>query len=308
MKNQSINSSFTQNDAVDIRFIFKVWLRWIWILIPLVLIGLFFGYRDLKNFNPLYEAKIVIANNEGKSRQSSQISQLLFAFSNSESDLSTNLSRLKLTLESPSLAKRLQDKYNLLPEVFSTSWDSKLDKWIIPSGKEFESSESRKAFFKQAQWTKPDIESLAGFIAGSIEFEETPLGFIEVVFSHKEKNKANEYLKMVYFEADSLIREKDQMYVNERLKYLLKKLNVEKRVDQRQILITLLKEEQNRLMLLDSSEPYAAKIIEPVYVSKTPTAPNIRFMFGLPIIISVFFGFMILTLYALFIHESPNRR
>ncbi len=308
MKNQNTSSSFTHNDAVDIRFIFKIWIRWIWILIPLILIGLFFGYRDLKNFSPLYEAKIVIDNNEGKSRQSSQINQLLFAFSNSETDLNTNLSRLRLILESPFLAERLQEKYNLLPEVFSESWDSKSGKWIVPSGKDFESSESRRAFFKQPNWTEPDIESLAGFISGSIEFEETDLGFIEVIFSHKEKDKAKKYLEMVYFEADSLIREKDQIYVNERLKYLLKKLNVEKRVDQRQILITLLKEEQNRIMLLDSSEPYAAKIIEPVYVSRTPTAPNIRFMFGLPIIISIFFGFMILTLYALFISESPNRR
>ncbi len=308
MKNQNTSSSFTHNDVVDIRFIFKVWLRWIWILIPLILIGLFFGYRDLKNFRPHYEAKIVIANNEGKTRQTSEISQILFAFSNSESGLSPKLSRLKLVLESPFLAERLQEKYNLLPQVFSESWDTKSGEWMIPSGKDFERSESRRAFFKQPKWTEPDIESLAGFISGSIEFEDTDLGFIEVIFAHKDKNKAKEYLEMIYFEADSLIREKDQLYVNERLKYLLKKLNVEKRVDQRQILITLLKEEQNRVMLLDSSEPYAAKIIEPVYVSRTPTAPNIRFMFGVPIIISIFFGFMILTLYALFIIESPNRR
>ena len=54
---------------------------------------------------------------------------------------------------------------------------------MIPSGKDFERSESRRAFFKQPKWTEPDIESLAGFISGSIEFEDTDLGFIEVIFA-----------------------------------------------------------------------------------------------------------------------------
>ena len=312
MKNQSNNIS--SNDVVDIRFILRIWIKWIWIVIPLILIGLFFGYRDLKKFDPQYEAKIIIKGEEssGPAMGGAQISQLLLdqqiVFSNNYLNNASSISKLKLIMQSPTLARRLQNKYNLLQEIFETSWDKDSEKWIVPSGKEFERTESRKAFFKQVPWSKPSIESLAGYISGSIKFVETPLGFIEVIFAHEEKEKAKNYLELIYFEADSLIREKEYRYVNERQKYLSQKLNTERKIEQRQILLTLLKEEQNKLMLLDSSEPYAAKIIEPIYVPNTPTSPNIRTMFGLPIIISIFFGFAVLTLYAIFISESPNRR
>ncbi len=312
MKNQNKNISNINNDAIDIRFIFWVWVKWIWIIIPLVLIGLLFGYRDLKKFEPVYEAKIIIKGEESPNASlgGAQISQLLFdqSFFSSNFDKDSGINKLKLIMRSPILAKRLQDKHNLLQKIFSESWDNNSEDWIVPSGKEFERSESRKAFFKQTPWTKPSIESLAGYIAGSIEFDETPLGFIEVIFSHEEKEKARNYLEFIYFEADSLIREKEYKFVNERQKYLLKKLNTERKIEQRQVLLSLLKDEQNKLMLLDSSEPYAAKIIEPIYVGNNPTSPNIRMMFALPIIISIFFGFAILTLYAIFISESPNRR
>ncbi len=314
MKNQINNTSNIYNDVVDIRFIFRVWIRWIWILIPLILIGLFFGYRDLKRYEPQFEAKIIIKGEEasGPAMGGAQISQLLLdqqiVFSNNYLNNTSNIGKLKLIMKSPTLAKRLQDKYNLLPEIFSTSWDKNSGNWKVPSGKKFERSESRKAFFKQVPWSAPSIESLVAYISGSIKFVETPLGFIEVIFTHKEKEKAKNYLELIYFEADSLIRENEFKYVNEREKYLSQKLNTERKIDQRQILLTLLKEEQNKLMLLDSSEPYAAKIIEPIYVPNIPTSPNIRIMFGLPVIISIFFGFAILTLYAIFISESPKRR
>ena len=50
---------YTSEDIIDLRYILIVWFKWIWIAIPLILIGIYFGYRELKSFAPVYEARLI---------------------------------------------------------------------------------------------------------------------------------------------------------------------------------------------------------------------------------------------------------
>mgnify|MGYP001246262855 CR=1 FL=1 len=316
MKKNHGSSSYSENDLIDLRSIFTTWMKWSWILIPLILIGLYFGYRDLQRFASLYEAKITVKGNSDVSFQAtinrSREAALLSAFTGvterSVSLGSENFSRLQLLIGSQMLAERLDKKYDLLVKIFSTNWDAEKKSWIIPSGKDFERSQARKLFFKQPLWSKPNTNMLAEYLKASILFEETEEGFVDVIFLHKDKMLAKEYLELIYFEADALLREEDQKLALEKRSYLLNKLSLERKVELREVLFSLLKDEENKLMLLDSSEPYAAKIMQPIFVSDAPTSPNIRFVFGVPVFISIFIGFAILTLYAIFVRESYSER
>tara|TARA_B100000686_G_C16648873_1_gene894393 strand:- start:161 stop:1114 length:954 start_codon:yes stop_codon:yes gene_type:complete len=301
---------YSAEDVVDLRYILIVWIKWSWILVPLILIGIYFGYRDLKSFVPVYEAKLLLQTSAGTSQQSAQLSQIANVLGgDSSQSLSggATFTRLRLMIKSPILASHLQKKYGLMQEIYSDSWDSASNSWIKPDGKDFKKNEARKRFFKQPLWNPPNVEALADHIGGMVKFKDLPeQGFIHAVTTHTNPNEAKRFLNIIFSEADQLIREQDRARAIKRLKYLINKLEEVTNIDHRGSLISLLTKEQGKLMFLDSEGSYTAKIVDPIFVSRNPTSPDTRMMFAIPIIISNIIGFSILTLIALFIRESKK--
>tara|TARA_Y100000590_G_scaffold415082_1_gene512537 strand:- start:142 stop:1095 length:954 start_codon:yes stop_codon:yes gene_type:complete len=303
---------YTSEDIIDLRYILIVWFKWIWIAIPLILIGIYFGYRELKSFAPVYEARLLLQTNGGTSQQSVQLSQIanvLGTDSSSGSSGGAEFSRLKLIIKSPTLANRIQKKYGLLQDIYHKSWDNTSKSWIKPTGSDFEKNESRKRFFKQPLWSPPNTEALAGYIGGLVKFKDLDeVGFVNVIVTHKNPDEAKRLLDIIYSEADQLIREQDRGRTIKRLEYIIGKLKEVQNLDHRNSLTSLLTKEQGKLMFLDSEGSYTAKIVDPIFISRNPTSPNTRLVFGIPIIVSIIIGFSILTLIALFIRESKKHK
>ena len=68
----------------------------------------------------------------------------------------------------------------------------------------------------------------------------------------------------------------------------------------------MLSTEVRRLMLLDSSAPYAAQIVEPLYVSNQPSTPDLVRDFGVGVVGWALAGAFLVVLYSLI--RAPQRR
>ncbi len=157
---------------------------------------------------------------------------------------------------------------------------------------------------KLNKWSAPDIESLASYIGGKVVIEEVEgTSFMDVTYEHTDPKFALRLLNLVYSEADELLREQDRVDSRKRRAYIEQQLQRASILDTRQALIGLLGNEERSAMLLESDLPYAARIIDPPFVSSRPTEPVLMFIFGVPIFLAAALGFLLITLVAVFRRE-----
>lgn len=212
--------------------------------------------------------------------------------------------RFKVILGSVSLAQHLQDKHSLMQEIFAGSWDDSNGTWRRPTGENFEKDQRRRSALKLSQWKAPNIESLASYIGGGFKLQNVDgTGFVNVAFRHDDPAFALRFLKLIYSEADELLREQDRIESRKRRAYIEGQLQRARIVDMRQALIGLLAAEQRSAMLLESDLPYVARIIDPPFVSSWPTEPALKIVFGVPIFMAAALGFLLITLVAVFRRE-----
>jgi len=290
-------------EVIDLRFILWVWLKWSWIALPLVALGVYYGVRDLRSFQPVYVATMTVAPIGGTG--GGQISTVFgdLGISMSGRAKATAFDRFKVMLGSITLARRLQDRNGMLQVLFAESWDEASGTWIRPAAPSVRDEQIR-ILFHRPEWSPPNLETLAGYIGGSIKTRSrAEPGFVIIEFRNKDRDFALEFLTTVFVEADELLREQDRIDSAVRLEYINNQLAGTKLVNNVRALNSLLLSEQRSAMLLESGLPYAARVVEPAYVSPQPTEPNIRRVFSFPIVTSVGIGFLLLTLVAVFRRE-----
>ena len=61
------------DDVIDLRYLFRVWLKWSWVPLLFALVGVYMGYRDLQGFKPEYVASLTVLPSSGSSTQVSQV-------------------------------------------------------------------------------------------------------------------------------------------------------------------------------------------------------------------------------------------
>jgi len=298
-------------DIIDLRFLFIVWLKWSWLAIPLVALGAYSGYRDLQTFQPVYEAKMTVHPSSGGGQVSqgggAQAAAVLSTLGLGSRDPLT-FGRLRVVLSSISLADRLQTKHQLMQTVFRSSWDEEKAAWIVPSGEEFERRERINRFLRRNPWAEPNLERLSRYVGGAIDIQPIPATqFFRISVTSGDPHFALDLLRLVYAEADDLLREQDKIESERRRQYINTQLERETRSVTLNALRGLLSSEEKTRMLLELDLPYVARIIEPARVSYSATEPSVRRMFGVPIFTALVLGFGFVTLIALFRRESPSR-
>ncbi len=130
------------DDVIDLRYLFRVWLRWSWVPLLFASVGGYMGYRDLQGFQPEYVASLTVLPASGTSAQVSQVAptSLLgnLGLSFRLPAPTSTFDRFKVMLGSVMLAQVLQEKYFLMQDVFEESWDVQTGIWIRPTGEDFE--------------------------------------------------------------------------------------------------------------------------------------------------------------------------
>lgn len=267
--------------VIDLRHLVAALWRGKWVVLAFALIGAVLGVMKLNEHTPSYKARMVVSPTlsdptmvgGGSARGGGQLGALagLAGLAAGVGAQATTFDRLKEAFKSFELAQTMDRKYGLFMRIFGSGWDAKTQSWVRPEGWRFELDQRIKTFLRQPTWTPPNMESLASYIGGSIQVGElkgTP--FVEIVVQHPNPEFGLELLKTAYAEADQLLRDQDRRQVNQRRAYIEERLARTSLNDMRQVLLTLMAQEERSAMLLESDLPYAARIIEPPYASSQP--------------------------------------
>lgn len=303
-----IPASATADDVIDLTYLFRIWLTWIWVPLLAAAIGGWFGYRALQAFTPESIAKMIVvpaasASGPASLPVSGGLGAAAAAFGiqigAAESAVSS-FDRFKMILTSTQLAERMQTKYALMQKVWASSWDPVGRRWVRPSGEEFERQESRKAMLRQNLWSEPNLETLAAYIAGKVKVEPAKVqGVYELSVQHPDGNEALWLLNTAFAEADALLREADRAQSLERRRFIERQLESRTMLYMQETLRALLTQELNKEVTLEAQVSYVGTIVEPAHILNARTEPNLQLVLGVPI--AGWFGgaFLLVTLIAL---------
>jgi uncharacterized protein involved in exopolysaccharide biosynthesis len=291
---------------VDIGYLLKVWVRWLWLAVLVATLGGVYGLFNLQKKPDVYTARMIIqpeAANAGLSQLASQLGSLASAggLSIGSGGPSPAFNRLQYLLGSFSLAHRLAENHGFIELLFGPPRAATTVVAEDAGG----IGATFNRLLRTPKWQQPSANTLADTLRGMISFEkmrDSPL--YEVKLSHKDPQVALRILSTTYREADELVREQDLSETRDRVAYLQGQLNSATSNDARTSMVTLMVTEQRRLMLLRSSQPYAAKIVEAPFVSDRPEPHNVVAAVAVPTVLGGFAVLLLVTMVVLF--RSPS--
>jgi hypothetical protein len=276
-------------ELLDMRFLFSEFRKKWWLILIFISIGTYIGARDLHNFSGSYIAKMVVSpigSDSSESRRGNAgIAGVVAELSLGGTTKVSKFDRLAYSISTVDFAKVMDKKYQFMDKIYGSGMDKSTNTWVRPGGTRFEIREKVNAFFNFPLWSHPTIEDLANFISGSMEIEkvkETP--FKLITFRHKSPEKALEYLKLVYGEAEALIKRKDQKELSNQRSYLEDIYSKASITDFRQALVGMMADQARKEMMSQGNLPSVARIVQPPYVSKYKTSPNVLRVLVLPIL------------------------
>ena len=285
-----------EETVVDLRHLASALWRGKWIILALALIGFGMGVKRLHEHTPTYKARMVVSPSlstdatsigGGGGASGAQLGALagLAGLTIGSQQMATTFDRLKEVFKSFELAQTMDKKYGLFMRIFGGGWDAKTESWIRPQGWRFELDQDIAEFLSQPTWQPPNMESLARYLGGAMQVNEIKGSpFVEIAVQHPDPEFALNLLKVVYAEADQLLREQDRREVDQRRKYLEERLARTSLSDMRQVVLMLMAQEERSAMLLESELPYAARTIEPAYVSSQPVSLRPTIEIGIRVI------------------------
>ena len=269
------------DDIIDVSFLLRALWRGKWFIALLVIVGVALGVRDLSRYSPQFEAKMIVVpfssqQGTGGSAAVSRLARSLgVEVSTSNARNVSTFDRLELLLASLRFAELLQEKYDMLHVAFAGAWDQDSQTWKRPGGRRFEYEQRIRAWLNLRTWSEPNLESLAAYLSSAVEADGSGKKAVKTItFRHRDAAFAGWFLRVVYSEADNMLRELDRAENVARKEYIQAQLASSNLMDIRNVLLALLEQEERTSMLLSRSAPYAARIIEPIFVSTRPTIPN----------------------------------
>ncbi len=303
-----------QPDLLDVRGLVLTLLKGSWFIILFGAIGVWLGVRHLSAYTPTYEAALIVSPTEpqsggGGAGARSEVGQRLGINIEPIQASATTFDRLKLTFGSLVLAHQLNDKYDILHRIYGGEWNEATQQWSWspPQGGRAELEASIRSRLHLGTWTAPTIESVAANLKSSVRVEQMgTTQFYRITYRHTDPQFALWLLGVVYREADELLRTQDRASAIERKRYLESQVTTTPSIEGKAMLNGMLSTEVRRLMLLDSSAPYAAQIVEPLYVSNQPSTPDLVRDFGVGVVGWALAGAFLVVLYSLI--RTPQRR
>jgi len=293
-------------DVIDIRVVLTNFWAGKWLLLIAVVLGLLYGMRTLRGYEPVYEAQMVVLPIQ---------TQQPGALSGSGGGLQalgitlgartvSNFDRLQLALESMEFANLMNEKYGLLARVFADTWDAKAGQWIRPNDATFRGNESLRKTLKLNTWQEPSVHSLGRYLKAVVKFKSQGAEqFHRVTFSHRDAEFALWLLTTSYREAEDLIRKQDAAENLRRRQYLEEQLGRATAIEVRQSLAQLITNEERQAMLMQGSLPYVGRIVIAPYVGERQTEPEFVSIFGTNVLVGLGIAALMLLLWTIVTRE-----
>jgi hypothetical protein len=178
-------------------------------------------------------------------------------------------------LTSNRLAGILVRKDRILPEIFWRAWDPAHNTWLPRNDFLSRNIDSLKVLLRRPLKPSPDQEDLAKYFKKNLIVEPSlETSFATVSFRFHDREGAERLLGLILHEADDVIRQDKRRDVEARIAYLDTALVHLTLADQKPELIAVLSEQQQDMMMIESDQLYASKMIDVPYAPRTPTSPS----------------------------------
>ena len=291
-----------QSEVLDLRVLFvEIGRKW-WLIILFLAIGTFIGVRDMHGFGGAYIARMVVApigdNTASAPKGSSGLVNVLAGLQIQGTKKITKFDQLVHSTKTLAFARILDEKYQLMDRHYGAGFDKETNTWRKPQGFEFEIREKINAYLKLPVWMPPSLEDLANSVGGSFkvdDIEDTP--FVEITYSSGDPKVALEMLLMIYNEAESLVRKREAREQNQQRRFIEQRYSETTIREFKLALIDMMAEQARQEMMSHEDLPSVARIVEPAFVSKYKSTPNVLRMVGVPIFgaVGLAIGFILLS-------------
>jgi hypothetical protein len=288
------------DELLDLKFLFsEIVSKW-WLVLVCLLVGGYVGLGNLHNYSGVYVARMTVAPIGVRSTAKSQGIGLVSALAGLDIKGTaevTKFDRLVFTTSTITFARILEEKYGLMKRFYGSNYDEATGSLNKPQGFEFETREKINRYLNLPMWQAPTIENLANFVASSFEVTETKDDLFKVLsFRHENPEEALELLNLIYHEAENLVKNDDKLEQQKRSKFLEERYADTKVNDFKQALVDMMAEQARQEMMSHADLSSVARIVEPPFVSKYKTTPNILSVLLVPVFggLAVAIGFIIL--------------
>lgn len=257
--------------AISFNELFKeLWIDWR-VLITGVIAGILVSFFVVLTSEPSYQAVLPIAPAQSgfNGAESGSAGQgVLSMFALKPSDLFDDFAQFLGLVHSVRLAKRLDEKYGLMKQVFP--YDEKRHQYVPASGLMPWLSRTVREMLGLPGWQPPNYLDLADYLTGAVEIARNGDGTGLLIHYDSSPQAAYQFLNRVYTEAGELMREEELNSHRNRRKYVAQRLNDTATLEQRNFLMSLWGREESQILVLTSGDPVGARKIDDMHVPNMP--------------------------------------
>lgn len=190
------------------------------------------------------------------------------------SQISSSSGKIKKKLLSRPFLLNLEDKYILLPEIYSKDWNKIENKW---KGGNIKDIEDLRSYLSKNLYVEDDIES----------------GFVDISILTKDKYLSQKILSALIDGINSFEREKFKISANKVISAATDKLNKKNNTSfNNETYSRLIETESRKLLLSETQDDYYVKVLDPPNLAKFKAKPKARSYFIVTFALS--FGFIVL--------------
>lgn len=190
------------------------------------------------------------------------------------SQISSSSGKIKKKLLSRPFLLNLEDKYILLPEIYSKDWNKIEYKW---KGGNIKDIEDLRSYLSKNLYVEDDIES----------------GFVDISILTNDKYLSQKILSALIDGINSFEREKFKISANKVISAATDKLNKKNNTSfNNETYSRLIETESRKLLLSETQDDYYLKVLDPPNLAKFKAKPKARSYFIVTFALS--FGFIVL--------------
>ena len=190
------------------------------------------------------------------------------------SQISSSSGKIKKKLLSRPFLLNLEDKYILLPEIYSKDWNKIENKW---KGGNIKDIEDLRSYLSKNLYVEDDIES----------------GFVDISILSNDKYLSQKILSALIDGINSFEREKFKISANKVISAATDKLNKKNNTSfNNETYSRLIETESRKLLLSETQDDYYVKVLDPPNLAKFKAKPKARSYFIVTFALS--FGFIVL--------------
>ena len=222
-----------------------------------------------------YRSTLLMIPAEGVSQSQQGLGSLLSGLSGSSSSMNSGISKEEAIaiLQSRNFLESFVDEKNYLPKIFSNNWDEKALKWKVD---------------------EPTLLDAYSFIAGNLKitFDKS---LLTLSIETNDAELSASILNDLISEVNSHIRNSSIKEGNKSIFFLNNEIKKTNLAVSKQMLYGLIEQQTQIIMLANTRDEYAFKVIDPAVEPIHPAGPNRRSIVFLITFIGFIFA-LVLTL------------